>query len=369
MRVIIAPDSFGGTLSAAAAARAIADGWARQAPADDLVCCALADGGPGFVDAIAASLTAETIEVAVVGPMGEEVDARYVMSGDTAYLEAAQACGLHLVPEPDRNPEHTSSYGLGELMLAARDAGARRMVIGLGGTGTNDAGAGMLAALGATADGPLDSGGRPLRRLTEVDLRPAREALRGIEIVAASDVDSPLLGVRGATKGFGPQKGASDEQVSLLEEALQNFAELCGRDENGKSPALAAGAGAAGGIGFALGHLGATRAPGIATVMGIVGLEPILAAADLVITGEGRFDWQSLRGKVVSGVAAVALDHALPCVVIAGEVAVGRREYSAIGVAAAYSVSDLAGSIAASMADPAGTLADTSERVARTWSR
>ncbi len=369
MRVIIAPDSFGGTLSAADAAHAIADGWARQAPTDDLVCCALSDGGPGFVDAIAASLGLETVVVSVVGPMGDEVDASYAMDGETAYLEAAQACGLHLVPKAERNPEHTSSYGLGELMLAARDAGARDIVIGLGGSGTNDAGAGMLAALGATADGPLDSGGRPLRRLTQVDLRPAREALRGIKLVAASDVDSPLLGVRGATKGFGPQKGASDEQVALLEGALQNFAELCGRDVNGKNPALAAGAGAAGGIGFALGHLGATRAPGISTVMSIVGLPPMLAAADFVITGEGRFDWQSLRGKVVSGVAAMAMDHALPCVVIAGEVAVGRREYSAIGVAAAYSVSDLAGSVAASMADPAGTLAAAGERVARTWSR
>jgi glycerate kinase len=369
VRVIIAPDSFGGTLSAAAAARAIADGWTRRAPADDLSCCALSDGGPGFVDAIAASLDLEVAQVSVVGPMGEEVEASYAVSGDTAYLEAAQACGLQLVPEGERNPEHTSSFGLGELMLAARDDGARKMVIGLGGTGTNDAGAGMLAALGATADGPLDSGGRPLRRLTEVNLRPALAAMRGVEIVAASDVDIPLLGVRGATKGFGPQKGASEEQVSLLEGALQNFAELCGPDERGKRPALAAGAGAAGGIGFALGHLGATRAPGIATVMEIVGFARLLAAADVVITGEGRFDWQSLRGKVVSGVAAVALDHALPCVVIAGQVAIGRREYSAIGVAAAYSVAEVAGSIAASMADPAGTLADTGERVARTWSR
>ena len=380
MRVLIAPDKFAGTLSAVAAAAAIADGWRRTAPDDALVEVPLADGGPGFVDVVHASLGGELLPLTVTGPVGAPVEASFVLVEGTAYLETAQACGLHLVPEP-RDPRSTTTYGVGELLLAARDAGARRVVLGLGGSGTNDAGAGLLAALGARAvdaeghdvSDVLAAGGGGLRRIASVDLGPALDAVAGLELVAASDVDNPLLGLRGATNGFGPQKGADDAAVMELEGSLESFVGAVGRRADGKDPAVALGAGAAGGLGYALLHLGATRVPGIATVLETVGLGERIGAADLVITGEGAFDWQSLRGKVVSGVAEASLAQGRGCVVLAGRVDVGRREYLAIGVSGAYAVVDdlqdrgLPPEVA--FADPAGHLAALAERAARTWSR
>jgi glycerate kinase len=206
-----------------------------------------------------------------------------------------------------------------------------------------------------------------------VALGPALAAVDGIELVAASDVDNPLLGLRGATNGFGPQKGADDAAVMELEGSLESFARAVGRRPDGKDPAVALGAGAAGGLGYALLHLGATRVPGISTVLETVDLAARIGAVDLVVTGEGAFDWQSLRGKVVSGVADAALAQGRGCVVLAGRVDVGRREYLAIGVSGAYAVVDdlrdrgLPAEDA--FTDPAGRLADLAARAARTWSR
>jgi len=380
MRVLIAPDKFAGTLTAVEAAAAIAEGWRRTAPADQLVEVPLADGGPGFVDVLHAALGGELVDVRVSGPLGEPVDAEVLVVAGTAYVESAQACGLHLVPEP-RDPRGTTSYGVGELLLAARDAGAQRVVVGLGGSGTNDAGAGLLAALGARAvdvDGAdvtdlMRRGGGGLRRIAAVDLRPALVAVAGLELVVASDVDNPLLGLRGATNGFGPQKGADDATVMELEGSLESFARAVGRRADGKDPAVALGAGAAGGLGYAVLHLGAARVPGIATVLDTVDLAGHVGRADLVLTGEGAFDWQSLHGKVVSGVAEAALAQGRGCVVLAGRVDVGRREYLAVGVSGAYAVLDdlrdrgLPADEA--FAHPAARLADLAERAARTWSR
>ena len=369
MRVIIATDSFAGTLTAVAAAEAIAEGWRRVAPDDDLVVRPMSDGGPGFVDVVATALSARRVPVTVSGPLGQDVRATFAMVGTTAYVGAAQACGLALVPLAERDPGQTTTFGVGQLIKAAIAEGAMTVIVGLGGSGTNDAGAGMLAALGATADTSLDAGGWHLRRVTEVDLAPARAAVAGVELVTASDVDIPLLGLRGCSRNFAEQKGASAELVVALEEALENFASVIGKQPNGRDPAVAIGAGSAGGLGYGLALLGARRVPGISTVMDIVGLAELIRGADLVITGEGRFDWQSLRGKVVSGVATVALAEAKPAIVLAGDVTVGRREYSAIGVAAAYSVSTMCGSAEEAMAQPAARLADVAERVARTWSQ
>ncbi|MCB0914664.1 MAG: glycerate kinase [Actinobacteria bacterium] len=368
MRLLIAPDSFAGTLSAVQSAHAIASGWRSHAPDDQTIERPMSDGGPGFVGVIAKALGAQLVETSVTGPLGDEVPAEFAVHGSTAYVEAAQACGLALVPPGQRNPEDTTSYGVGQLLKAALAEGVERIVIGLGGTATNDAGAGMLAALGATADGALDCGPRQFARLREIDLGVPRRLFADVDLVVATDVDNPLLGLRGASRSFGPQKGASEEQVMRLEGALEHFHETVGKLPDGKDPAVALGAGAAGGLGYALMMLGATRVPGIATVMDIVGLADLIEQADLVITGEGCFDWQSLRGKVVSGVAAMALNDAKPCVVLAGQVMVGRREYTATGVAAAYSVSDIAGGVEESMADPAGALAAAAARVAKTWS-
>lgn len=369
MRLLIAPDSFAGTLTAVAAADAIATGWLSVSPNDQVTVRPMSDGGPGFVEVVATALGAELIDTSVTGPLGDEVPATIALHQGTAYIEAAQACGLALVPPSKRDPEETTSYGVGELLRAAIRAGATTVVVGLGGTATNDCGAGMLAALGATADGSLASGPRRFPRLRRVDVAPAVATVSGIRLVVATDVDNPLLGLRGASRSYAPQKGADDAQVMRLESSLEHFCELVDhRTANGKNPALAAGAGAAGGLGYALLMLGAERVPGIATVMGIVGVPDLVAQSDLVITGEGTFDWQSLRGKVVSGIASVATDQAKPCVVIAGQILVGRREYSAMGVAAAYSVSEFAGGAEVSLADPVGTLTAAAARVAGTWS-
>lgn len=387
MRVVIAPDSFTGTLSAVEAAAAMAAGWRRSAPGDELDLVPLSDGGPGFVDVLHAALGGRLVAATVTGPLGAPVEARFLLHSDeppatgrhvgpTAYVESAQACGLHLVPADRRDPTVTTTAGVGELVAAAVAAGARRVVVGLGGSGTTDGGAGLLAALGARArarDGAdvtvaLGRGGGALGVVDEVDLAPALAALRGVDLVLASDVDSPLLGPRGAARGFGPQKGADADQVEFLEQRLHSFAGAVGRRADGKDPAVALGAGAAGGLGFALLALGGGRVPGIATVLDTVRLANRVAGADLVLTGEGSFDWQSLRGKVVAGVAEAALASARPVLVLAGRVQVGRREWVALGVAGAYAVTDEVGSEAA-LADPAEGLARLATRVAQTWSR
>ncbi|MEI8056635.1 MAG: glycerate kinase [Actinomycetes bacterium] len=383
MRVLIAPDTFTGTLTAMAAAEAIATGWARTSPGDTFALVPLADGGPGFVEVVHASLDGELITLTVTGPLGNAVQASLLLvsAGDlrTAYIESAQACGLHLIPELDRDPRSTTTRGVGELFLAAIDAGAQRIVVGLGGSGTNDAGAGLLAALGATASDSnglditpaLSQGGTALAGVAGLDLQPALARTRGIEIVAASDVDNPLLGLRGATNGYARQKGADDAAVMELEGALESFAAAAGRRADGKDPAVALGSGAAGGLGYALLYLGANRVPGIATVLDTVRLAEQISHSDVVVTGEGSFDWQSLHGKVVAGVAAAALEQARPCVVLAGRVEVGSREYSSMGVSAAFAVVDhlVEQGVSADQAlvDPAGTLASLAERVARTW--
>ena len=365
---MVAPDDFKGSLTADAAARAIADGWRQVAPDDELDLCPMSDGGPGFVAPVAADLGGDLISATIAGPLGEPTPGAVLLVGDTAYVESAQACGLHLIPAADRDPAATTTFGVGELLRLALDAGASRIVVGLGGSATNDGGAGLLAALGATADVPLNKGGLVLRGATAVDISAAVAAVSGVELLAATDVDNPLLGLTGAAKVFGAQKGADDNLVLQLDAALDAFATSIGRRADGKDPAVAKGSGAAGGLGYALMCLGAVRVPGIATVMEATGLEDRIRASDLVITGEGRFDWQSLRGKVVSGVATLTMPTARPCVLIAGDVVVGRREFSALGVSSAYSIAEVVGSVEAALADPVGTLTQTAARVARTWS-
>ena len=244
------------------------------------------------------------------------------------------------------------------------DAGAKRIILGLGGSGTNDAGAGLLAALGATAvGGSLDAGAKGLAELTEVDLEPARTRLAGVEFVAASDVENPMLGLRGATNIFGTQKGITDDRKPAVDGYLTTFAELAGRKTADQK-----GAGAAGGLGYALLLLGAERVSGIDLVATLTGLEVKAGQVDLVLTGEGAFDFQSRDGKVISGVAKVANDAMRPCVVLAGKVQIGAREMRTMGVESAYSLVDAVGEERA-FADPHGSLAAVAERVARTWAR
>src|SRR4051794_9011415 len=225
MRVLIAPDKFAGTLSAVEAAEAIATGWRRRAPADELDLAPMADGGPGFLDVLHASLGGELLGATVRGPYGEPVPGSVLLLDGTAYVESAQACGLHLTAPADRRPEDASSFGVGELVGVAAAAGADRVVVGLGGSGTNDGGAGLLAALGARCDPPgaLEHGPAGLAALGEVDLGPARERVAGVTLVAASDVDNPLLGLIGATNVYGPQKGLAAERLQAVDALLERL--------------------------------------------------------------------------------------------------------------------------------------------------
>lgn len=369
VRVLVCPDSFTGTLSAAEAAEAVAAGWQRTSPGDELVLRPLSDGGPGFLDAVAAGLGGRRHTVEVSGPLRQPVRADYLLSdAGTAWVESAGAAGLHLVPAGRRDPTMTTSLGVGQLLAAALRGGARRVVLGVGGTGTTDGGAGLLAGLGAQATGgTLREGGGALAALAGLDLSAALAAVAGVRLEVATDVDVPLLGPRGAARGFAAQKGATAEQVQELEQALRHWAHLLGRTDAGLSPAVALGAGAGGGMGAAMIRLGARRVPGIATVLAGSGVADLLAddgsPVDLVVTGEGSFDWQSLHGKVVSGVAAAALERAVPVLVLAGRVEVSRREWIAAGVAAAFPAAADAGQ------SPADGVARAAERAARTWSQ
>jgi glycerate kinase len=344
VRVLIAPDCFGGTLTAREAADAIATGWRDAKPDDTIAERPLADGGPGFVDVLHAALNGDIRYISVTGPLGKPVEARYLsVHADgrrVAYIESAEACGLHLIPAELRpqSCETATTRGVGELIAAAADDNDV-ITVGLGGSGTTDGGAGMLAAL---ADLGVD--------------------LTDISLVAASDVENPLLGPHGAARTFGPQKGASPDAVERLEAKLAAMDVL--------SPVSdIPGAGAAGGLGAALLSLGATVTSGAGLVRELTGLDAALDNADVVVTGEGSFDWQSLRGKLITAVAGGAAERGIPCIAIAGQVSVGRREMGAAGVQEAYSVSDHVGSVQKSIADARKSLIATARHVAGQWSR
>jgi len=373
MRVLICPDKFAGTLSAVDAAAAIEAGWRAAAPRDEIIRAPLSDGGPGFVEVLAAAVAGHRIAVPTVDPLGRRVVGDLLLTGDTAYLESAQACGLHLLRAGERDPRRTTSYGLGLLLLAAVEAGARRVVFGLGGTATNDGGAGLLAALDAA---PLDAEGRALpyggaALALCAGLTGPPRLRAGVALVAATDVDSPLTGPAGASRVFGPQKGASTEDVSLLDAALERYARVLEKELPTCPPELAAqpGGGAAGGLGAAILALGGHRSSGIDLVRELTGFDAALAVADLVITGEGSFDAQSLRGKVVAGVAGAARDRDLPCLVLAGRVSVGRREAAVAGITEAYALADEEGGLNAALDRPADLLRRLAQRLAGQWSR
>ncbi len=384
MRVLIAPDCFTGTLTATQAAEAMAAGWSQTAPGDALSMVPLSDGGPGFLDVLERSLDAETVAVTVSDPLGREVPAAVLLTDQggvrTAYVESAQAAGLHLLEAVERNPALTSTWGVGQLLDAALAERAQRIVVGLGGSGTNDAGAGMLGALGVGPSRLLAHGGLALAGVDEgslAGLSEVRERFAHVDLVLATDVDNPLLGLDGASAVYGPQKGASPELAQALESALGRFADVVARALPGRPDLLTGmprrpdrqpGAGAAGGLGYALLLLGGRRVSGVEEVLRTVAFRERLAAADLVVTGEGSFDWQSLHGKAVAGVAAVALEAGVPTVVVAGQVLIGRRETMSLGLSGCYAVAETPDEVAAAMADPVGTLTERVARVARTWS-
>ena len=316
---------------------------------------------------IAAALGAQLLECSVDGPLGDEVTATIALHGGTAYVEAAQACGLALLAPEDRNPEETTSAGVGQLIKRAIEAGATKVVVGLGGTATND-GARACWPRWGPPEGPMDCGPHYFRRLRSVDIEPARAAVAGVELIVATDVDNPLLGIAAPPARSRPRRAPMTRRCCGWSRRWSSSTPWWGGSPTARIPRWRWEPGRRGGLGYGLMLLGGQRVPGISTVMKIVGLRDLVIGSDVVVTGEGSFDWQSLRGKVVSGVATEAVNDAKPCVVIAGQVAVGRRDYAGIGVAAAYSVSDICGGVEVSLADPAGCVRQAAARVARTWS-
>jgi len=365
VHVVVAPDKFGGTLSAVDAGEAITRGWHEASGSDEVEIVPVSDGGPGFIEVLGVASGAERHDLTVTGPLGTPVRGAWLRLGSTAYIESAQAAGLHLVPRERRDPRGMTTRGVGELVAAAVAAGVDELVVGLGGSATNDGGAGLWAALGAQPADALVAGGAALAALDRVEPPHVPE----VGLVAATDVENPLLGPNGASAVFGPQKGADRAAVLDPDDALRRWADVVEVAVGRPGLRDAPGAGAAGGLGFGLFALGARREPGFALVALRLGLAQRIARADLVVTGEGAYDASSLRGKVVAGVAALAQAAGVPCLVLAGRVEVGRRDAAAAGVDAAYGVAELLGSPAAAEEAGADGLTQLATRVAREWSR
>lgn len=344
MKIVIAPDSYKESLSALEVASAIEAGFREIYPDAEYIKLPVADGGEGTVEAMVAATQGRVVEVAVTGPLGEPVQGFYGISGDEscAFIEMAAASGLELLPPAARNPLKTTSWGTGELIRHALDLGVTRMIIGIGGSATNDGGAGMVQALGAqllTANGqPIAPGGAGLSTLATIDISGLDPRLAQCRIDVACDVTNPLVGDEGASAVFAPQKGATPEMVVQLDRALAHYAGQIAQDLDLDVLTLEGG-GAAGGMGAALyAFCGAHLRPGIDIVTDALHLDALVADADLVITGEGRIDSQTIHGKVPVGVARVAKRYQIPVIGIAGSLTADVGVVHQHGLDAVFSV-------------------------------
>ncbi|MEL7290361.1 MAG: glycerate kinase [Pseudomonadota bacterium] len=344
MKIVIAPDSYKESLTAMEVATAIESGFKQVLPHAEYVKLPMADGGEGTVQSLVDATDGHIVSAEVTGPLGQKVEGFYGVLGDgsTAVIEMAAASGLHLVEPEKRNPMLTTTYGTGELIKAALDAGAQHIIVGIGGSATNDGGMGMAQALGArfidSEGNELASGGGALAQLASIDLSGLDARLSDVKLEVACDVDNPLCGPKGASQVFGPQKGATPEMVLQLDQNLAHYAAVIAQT-NGKDVIDEAGAGAAGGLGAALlGLFDATLRPGISIVMDAVNLSEVVRDADLVITGEGRIDSQTIHGKTPIGVARTAKQYDLPVIGIAGSIAKDGAVVHAHGIDAVYSV-------------------------------
>ncbi|MCM6777713.1 glycerate kinase [Nocardia sp. CDC159] len=368
-RIVLAPDKFKGSLTAGEVADAVAAGLRRVRPEIRTRWVPVADGGEGTVDAaVSAGFDRTTIEVS--GPTGEPVWAGFAHDGRVAVVEAAAACGLSRLPGGRPAPLTATSLGVGELLRAALDTGCRTVVLGVGGSACTDGGAGMLAGLGARPLGPDGRPARPggggLAEVAYLDLHGLDPRIREVELVLASDVDNPLLGTEGAAAVFGPQKGADAAQVAVLEAGLTHWAELVAK-RTGFDAAARPGAGAAGGIGFAaLAVLGARRSGGIDVMLDLVGFDRAVAGADLVITGEGSLDAQTLHGKAPVGVAARAAKAGVPTIAVAGRCLLPDHQLRTAGIESAYALNDLEPDLERCLSEAAALLREVGERIART---
>ncbi len=372
MKIVVAPDSFKESLSAPDVAAAMARGIALAAPHARIQCVPMADGGEGTVHAVLAATQGERRTARARDALGEPIDADWALLGDgTAVIEMATAGGLEQIPRNKRDPLRASSAGVGQLVCAALDAGARHIVLGLGGSATNDGGAGMLQALGMvfldSEGNPLEPGGAALARLARIDAQSLDPRLRSVQVTIASDVDNPLCGAQGASAIFGPQKGATPEQVQQLDAALSRladvFAQTLDRDDRN-----APGSGAAGGIGFAARTwLGAGFRPGVEVVAEIGQLAEAVQGASLVFTGEGRMDLQTLRGKTPMGVARIAREAGVPVVAIAGSLGEGYQMLYGAGIHAAFSLAEGPCTLETACRDAGRLLADRASDIMRVW--
>ena len=373
MKIVIAPDSFKESLTALEVAEAIEAGLKKVLPDAEYVKVPMADGGEGTVQSLVDATEGRLISAEVCAPLGNKVKAEFGLSGDgrTAIIEMAAASGLHLVPPEARNPLRTTSYGTGELICAALDEGVEKIIVGIGGSATNDGGAGMLQALGALLldahHQPIGAGGGCLQDLAAIDLSGLDKRLAGVEIVVACDVDNPMCGEKGASAAVGPQKGATPEMVQALDSGLQHFAAIAARDL-GLDVQSPAGAGAAGGMGGGVLLLPDARLQaGVQIVMEAVKLAEKVQDADLVITGEGRMDAQSVHGKTPIGVAHTAKAFGKPVIAIVGCL---REDYEVVyaqGIDAVFPIIRQLGSLEEILQHGRDNLVSAAQNVARIY--
>ncbi|PKF78484.1 glycerate kinase [Vibrio sp. vnigr-6D03] len=374
MKVVIAPDSFKESLTAKEVCLAIESGFRRVWADSEFVHVPVADGGEGTVQSLVDATKGHLVHLAVTGPLGNSVDAFYGLLGDnqTAVIEMAAASGLHHVSLSQRDPKLTTSFGTGQLINHALERGAKKLIVGLGGSATNDGGVGMMAALGAKFSNhngqPISLNGSGLKELAQIDLTGLNSRLAECEILVASDVDNPLCGSKGASATFGPQKGATEADIRLLDQNLNHYGQLI-RKQIGRDVLNAAGSGAAGGMGAAL--IAFTQAklqPGIDIVLETVGLENQLEGADLVVTGEGRIDWQTAHGKTPMGVASLAKKYDLPVIALAGCVGENYQAAYQCGIDAVFAAVPRALDLSTAFQEAGENLTNLSENVARMWS-
>lgn len=372
MKIVIAPDSFKESLSAPKVAAAIAQGFVQACPDVRCVCIPMADGGEGTIEAILAATGGESRVNVVEDALGRPIQAQWGwLPGKIAIIEMACAAGLEHIPVADRDPLRASSLGVGQLMGHALDMGAQHIVLGLGGSATNDGGAGMLQALGLTlldAQGmALTPGGAALAKLAHIDSSRLDARLKSVEITIASDVNNPLCGPKGASAVFGPQKGATADQVMTLDRALAHFADLCAQvlgQDHRQDP----GSGAAGGLGFAArAWMQARFRPGVEVVAELGGLASAIQDAQLVITGEGRMDAQTLHGKTPMGVAKIAQAAGVPVIAIAGSLGEGYQALYQSGIVAAFSLVSGPMTLEHACANAEQLLKDRAQDILRLW--
>lgn len=372
MKIVIAPDSYKESLTAMEVATAIERGFKQVLPNAEYLKLPMADGGEGTVQSLVDATGGRVVAAQVTGPLGQSVEGFYGLlgNGDTAVIEMAAASGLHLVEPSQRNPLLTTTFGTGELIKAALDAGVKHIIVGIGGSATNDGGMGMAQALGAkfldSSGNELAFGGGALAELATIDLSGLDKRLNEVQLEVACDVDNPLCGPKGASQVFGPQKGATALMVSQLDKNLAHYAKVI-RQTNGNDVIDQAGAGAAGGLGAAfLGLFDAALRPGINIVMDAVNLAEVVKDADLVITGEGRIDSQTIHGKTPVGVARAAKQYDVPVIGIAGSLAKDCAVVHDHGLDAVYSVVLGATDLPTALKEAAFNVEMTSRNIAAT---